>query len=48
MKKALKDFFTFEKRGQKGLMVLIIVLSTQLLILWALHFYNPIKAEHQT
>jgi competence protein ComEA len=43
MKKALKDFFTFEKRGQKGLMVLIIVLSTQLLILWALHFYNPIK-----
>ena len=44
MKKALKDFFTFEKRGQKGLMVLIIVLSTQLLILWALYFYNPIKA----
>jgi competence protein ComEA len=44
MKKALKDFFTFEKRGQKGLMVLIFILSTQLFILWALHFYNPIKA----
>jgi DNA uptake protein ComE-like DNA-binding protein len=43
MKKVLKDFFTFEKRGQKGLFVLVLILSTQLLVLWLLNFYNPLK-----
>jgi len=43
MKKVLKDFFTFEKRGQKGLFVLVLILSIQLLILWLLNFYNPLK-----
>jgi DNA uptake protein ComE-like DNA-binding protein len=44
MKKVFRDFFTFEKRGQKGLLVLLMILSSQLLILWALRFYNPIKS----
>jgi DNA uptake protein ComE-like DNA-binding protein len=43
MKKILKDFFTFEKRGQKGLFVLVLILSIQLLVLWLLNFYNPLK-----
>ena len=43
MKKAFKDFFTFEKRGQKGLFVLIIILTLQLTILWLLNFYNPFQ-----
>jgi len=43
MKRALKDFFTFEKRGQKGIMLLAIILITQLIVLWALNFYNPLK-----
>jgi DNA uptake protein ComE-like DNA-binding protein len=43
MKKALKDFFTFEKRGQKGLFVLILVLTLQLIVLWLLNFYHPIQ-----
>jgi DNA uptake protein ComE-like DNA-binding protein len=45
MKKALKDFFTFEKRGQKGLMLLIVILLVQLLVLWSLNFYNPFKSS---
>ena len=43
MKKAFKDFFTFEKRGQKGLFVLVIILSLQLIVLWLLNFYNPLQ-----
>ena len=43
MKKAFKDFFTFEKRGQKGLFVLLIILSLQLIVLWWLNFYNPLQ-----
>lgn len=43
MKKALKDFFTFEKRGQKGLFVLILILTLQLIVLWLLNFYHPIQ-----
>ncbi len=43
MKKVFKDFFTFEKRGQKGLVLLAILLMIQLIILWALNFYHPIK-----
>ena len=43
MKKVFKDFFTFEKRGQKGLVLFAILLMIQLIILWALNFYHPIK-----
>jgi hypothetical protein len=43
MKKAFKDFFTFEKRGQKGLFVLVIILSIQLIVLWLLNFYKPLQ-----
>jgi len=43
MKKAFKDFFTFEKRGQKGLFVLLIILSLQLIVLWLLNFYKPLQ-----
>lgn len=42
MKKLFKDFFTFEKRGQKGLFLLVIILVLQLLVLWLLNFYNPL------
>lgn len=44
MKKVIKDFFTFEKRGQKGLLMLVTILVLQLFVLWALNFYNPTKA----
>lgn len=43
MKKILKDFFTFEKRGQKGLLLLLIILAVQLIVLWGLNFYEPLK-----
>jgi DNA uptake protein ComE-like DNA-binding protein len=45
IKKIFKDFFTFEKRGQKGLLILSIILMSQLIILWALNFYHPFKVE---
>jgi DNA uptake protein ComE-like DNA-binding protein len=43
MKKLIKDFFTFEKRGQKGLVFLVLVLIIQLIVLWVLNYYQPIK-----
>lgn len=44
MKKGIKDFLTFEKRGQKGLFFLSVVLVIQLGILWLLNFYNPLQS----
>jgi DNA uptake protein ComE-like DNA-binding protein len=43
MIKALKDFFTFEKRGLKGVVILSVMLCLQLLILWLLNYYHPHK-----
>jgi DNA uptake protein ComE-like DNA-binding protein len=43
MKRVFKDFFTFEKRGQKGLFVLILILIVQLIVLWLLNFYSPLQ-----
>ncbi len=46
MRKQLKDFFTFEKRGQKGIFLLILILMLQLIILYSLNFYNPFSHKH--
>ena len=46
MKKILKDFFTFEKRGQKGLLILLFILVVQLIVLWGLNFYEPFKSDN--
>mgnify|MGYP000603163009 CR=1 FL=1 len=48
MKKALKDFFTFEKRGQKGLFLLMLILMLQLIALWLLNFYHPLQTINPT
>jgi DNA uptake protein ComE-like DNA-binding protein len=43
MKKAIKDFFTFDKRGFNGVVVLIVILCLQLITLWLLNFYQPLS-----
>lgn len=43
MKKVLRDFFTFEKRGHKGMILLLIILTLQLITLWLCNFYQPLN-----
>ena len=45
MKKQVQDFFTFDKRGRKGITILIIVFSIEMLALWSLNFYNPLTSK---
>ncbi|MCC6251940.1 MAG: helix-hairpin-helix domain-containing protein [Bacteroidia bacterium] len=41
IKKVIKDFFTFERRGKKGILLLSIILFLQLIVYWVIKNYEP-------